>query len=144
MMRKGIIEIIKKENVKCFPVNIEDVKIEGFWKFIMGRNRKVSIPLLYKLFVKYKTIENFEIEAGVKRGKKTDRLATDSDLYKWIEAVSWDLQNEWNDKNVKLLDKLIELIKKAQKKDGYLNTAPYIKKNLKTYILIMNYIVEVI
>ncbi|MCM8810003.1 MAG: glycoside hydrolase family 127 protein, partial [Candidatus Omnitrophica bacterium] len=88
-------------------------------------------PLLYKLFVKNKTIENFEIEAKIKKGEKTERLATDSDLYKWIEAVSWDLQNDWNEKNIKLLEDLIRLIGKAQKKSGYLNTAPYIKKEFE-------------
>ncbi|MCM8809736.1 MAG: hypothetical protein NC934_06175, partial [Candidatus Omnitrophica bacterium] len=84
-MEKSIVEIAKKENVKVIPVNIEDVKINGFWGKILERNRKVSIPLLYKLFVKNKTIENFEIEAKIKKGEKTERLATDSDLYKWIE-----------------------------------------------------------
>jgi DUF1680 family protein len=87
--------------------------------------------LLYKLFVKNKTIGNFEITAGIKKGEKTYRLATDSDLYKWIEAVSWDLQNQWNKKNLKLLDKLINLIGKAQKKSGYLNTSPSIKKEFE-------------
>jgi DUF1680 family protein len=128
---KSIVNIVERKNVKCMACNIEDVKIEGFWKYVIERNRKVSIPLLYKLFVKNKTIGNFEIEAGIKKGEKTYRLATDSDLYKWIEAVSWDLQNQWNEKNVKLLDKLINLIGKAQKKSGYLNTAPSIKKEFE-------------
>ncbi|MCM8817939.1 MAG: glycoside hydrolase family 127 protein [Candidatus Omnitrophica bacterium] len=130
-MSKSIVEIVKKENVKVVPVNIEDVKINGFWGKILERNRKISIPLLYKLFIKNKTIENFEIEAKIKEGEKTGRLATDSDLYKWMEAVSWDLQNDWNEKNIKLLEDLIELIGKAQKKSGYLNTAPSIKKEFE-------------
>jgi len=130
-MGKSIIEVVKKKNVKCSPVDIEDVKVDGFWKYVMERNREISIPNLYKLFVQYKTVENFEIEAGLKKGEKTDRLATDSDLYKWIEGVSWDLQNKWDEKRVKHLDKLIEIIKKAQKKSGYLNTATYIKKEFE-------------
>jgi len=130
-MGKSIVDIVERKNVKCIPCNIEDVKTEGFWKYVIERNRKVSIPLLYKLFVKNKTIGNFEITAGIKKGEKTNRLATDSDLYKWIEAVSWDLQNQWNEKNLKLLDKLINLIGKAQKKSGYLNTAPSIKKEFE-------------
>ncbi len=130
-MGKGIVEILEKRNVKCLPVDVCNVKVEGFWKYVIERNRKVSIPLLYKLFIKNKTVENFEIEAGIKKGKKTQRLATDSDLYKWIEAVSWDLQNQWNEKNIKNLDNLIELIGKAQKKSGYLNTSPSIKKEFE-------------
>lgn len=126
-----MIEIVKKENIKAVPINIRDVKINGFLGKILERNRKVSIPLLYKLFVKNKTIENFEIEAGIKKGEKTTRLATDSDLYKWIEGVSWDLQNEWDEENIKLIEDLIGLIGKAQKKSGYLNTSPYIKKEFE-------------
>ncbi len=133
-MDKGVIIPVNKSNLKALPVNIENVKIKGFWEYILERNRKVSIPFLYKLFVKYKTIGNFEIEAGIKKGEKTNRLATDSDLYKWMEAVSWDLQNKWDEKNLKLLDKLITLIGKAQKKSGYLNTSPYIKKEFE-YLL---------
>jgi DUF1680 family protein len=128
---KSIVDIVERKNVKCIPCDIKDVKIEGFWKYVIERNRKVSIPLLYKLFVKNKTIGNFEITPGIKKGEKTYRLATDSDLYKWIEAVSWDLQNQWNEKNLKLLDKLINLIGKAQKKSGYLNTSPSIKKEFE-------------
>lgn len=127
-MEKSVIVPFKKENLKVFPVSIENVKIDGFWNFIIERNRNVSIPLLYKLFIKNKTIENFEIESGIKKGEKTGRLATDSDLYKWMEAVSWDLQNKWDEKKLKILDYLIDLIGKAQKKDGYLNTNPYLTK----------------
>ncbi|MCM8804965.1 MAG: glycoside hydrolase family 127 protein [Candidatus Omnitrophica bacterium] len=134
-MEKSLIVPIKKENLKSFPVNIENVKVNGFWKYFLERNREISIPLLYKYFLKYKTIENFEIEGGIKKGEKTNRIATDSDLYKWIEGVSWDLQNEWNEKNINLIENLIDLIKKAQKEDGYLNTSPYLSnrrfENLK-------------
>ena len=134
-MGKSVIDVVKKEDMKCLPVDIGEVKIEGFWKYIMERNRKISIPLLYQLFIHHKTIGNFEIEAGLTKGEKTNRLATDSDLYKWIEGVSWDLQNHWNEKNLKLLDKLINVIGKAQKKSGYLNTAPTIKKEFENLYL---------
>jgi len=128
-MEKGIIKPVNR--IDILPISLERVKLYGFFGRILERNRKISIPLLYKLFKKYKTIENFEIEGGIKKGEKTSRLATDSDLYKWMEGVSWDLQNKWNDKNLKILDSLINLIEKAQRKSGYLNTAPSIKKEFQ-------------
>lgn len=46
----------------------------------------------------------------------------DSDLYKWIEAVSYSLQNT-EDKNLEsLADKAIDLICKAQTESGYINS----------------------
>lgn len=130
---KSVIAPKNYSNLKTIPISIENVRVDGFWNFILKRNREISMPSLYKLFIKYNTIGNFEIEVGIKKGKKTKRLATDSDLYKWIEGVSWDLQNEWNENNIKLIEKLIFLIGKAQKKTGYINTSQFKKKfeNLK-------------
>ncbi len=46
----------------------------------------------------------------------------DSDLYKWLEAVGYILQNENNAELEALADGAIELICNAQETDGYLNT----------------------
>ncbi|HOL50005.1 MAG TPA: glycoside hydrolase family 127 protein [bacterium] len=98
------------------------MQISGFFSRYLENNRKVSMPLLYRLFEKYGTIDNFRIAAGLKEGEITRRLATDSDLYKWMEAISWDRQNYPDKKNQQLLDRLISLISKAQEKDGYIDT----------------------
>lgn len=46
----------------------------------------------------------------------------DSDLYKWIEAASYTLEN-FNDNELEAeIDKAIELICEAQEDDGYINT----------------------
>ena len=82
----------------------------------------MSIPSLHRQFQKYGTVDNFKIVAGIKKGEITRRLATDSDFYKWMEAISWDLQNEYDKKREKLLDKYISLISKVQEKSGYIDT----------------------
>ena len=46
----------------------------------------------------------------------------DSDLYKWIEAVSYSLQNTADDTLEELADKAIELICNAQTENGYINS----------------------
>jgi len=125
-MKEKIIE--PTENSKCnvFPVAIKNVKLSGFLGKRMEINRKVSIPSLYKNFEKYGTVNNFRIVSGEKSGEITKRLATDSDLYKWIEGVSFDLQNTYNKENEKLLEYLIKIIGKSQEKSGYLNTNAYL------------------
>ncbi len=117
-----IINPTGKSKCKVFPVEISNVKISGFLGKKLEINRKVSIPSLYRNFEKYGTVENFRIASGIKKGEITRHLATDSNLYKWMEGVSWDLQNYYNEKNDKLLDKLIKLIGKAQENSGYIDT----------------------
>ena len=56
-MGKSIVDIVETKNVKCIPCDIKDVKIDGFWKYVIERNRKVSIPLLYKLLLRIKQLE---------------------------------------------------------------------------------------
>ncbi len=117
-----IINPTGKSKCKVFPVEISNVKISDFLGKKLEINRKVSIPSLYRNFEKYGTVENFRIASEIKKGEITRHLATDSNLYKWMEGVSWDLQNYYNEKNDKLLDKLIKLIGKAQENSGYIDT----------------------
>ncbi len=135
-MDKSIVKICKDQKTEVLPVGISDIHLEGFFAPYIERNRRISIPYLYRLFEKYGTIDNFRIAAGVKKGEITRRLATDSDLYKWIEAVSWDLQNYPNPEMLKLLDGLIKLIAKSQEPEGYLDTY-YIGKYKRQRFLVL-------
>ncbi|HOK80842.1 MAG TPA: glycoside hydrolase family 127 protein [bacterium] len=112
----------KHTKLKSFPVPIKSVKITGFFSRYLENNRKISIPLLYRLFEKYGTIDNFRVAAGLKKGEITRRLATDSDLYKWMEAVSWDLHSDYNESRATLLENLIKLISRTQESSGYIDT----------------------
>ncbi|MCM8759525.1 MAG: glycoside hydrolase family 127 protein [Candidatus Omnitrophica bacterium] len=118
---EGII-MPRSKSVRIKPVSINEVKNEGFFYPYIKRNRTISIPLLYKLFEKYGTIENFRIAAGISNKEITRRLAPDSDLYKWMEAIAWDLQSFPDRNRTKQLDKFIDLIAKAQEKSGYIDT----------------------
>lgn len=121
-MDKAIISSSKNSKVRVFPQDIGNVKLYGFLGKKIKINREKSIPLLYKLFLKHGTVHNFLIASREKNGKIERRLATDSDLYKWIEAVSFDLQNNYDREKEKFLDNLISMIGKAQEKSGYINT----------------------
>jgi len=95
-MKKAIIHPTGDAKAIISPVNIEDIRIKGFLGDRLRINRDVSMPSLYENFLKYGTVDNFRIASGEKTGDITRRLATDSDLYKWMEAVSYDLQNEYS------------------------------------------------
>ena len=67
-------------------------------------------------------IENFRIAAGLKEGNHYGWVFQDSDVYKWLEAVAYSI-NEHMDEDLKsLADSVVDLIAAAQEEDGYLGT----------------------
>lgn len=67
-------------------------------------------------------IENFRIAAGISRGNYHGMVFQDSDVYKWLEAVAYQLTVKQDDALRKAAESAIELIGYAQEPDGYLNT----------------------
>ena len=67
-------------------------------------------------------MENFRIAAKRTKGEHYGWVFQDSDVYKWLEAVSYSLCYEWDDDLKKTADEVFDLIKDAQEEDGYLNT----------------------
>ena len=95
---------------------------DGFWKDRQKLNADVSIPNVYKRFK-----ETDRIDCLYPKWKRplsrSDRFY-DSDTAKWIEAVAYVLQMHRDDypELEKLCDKVIELFKKRQQLNGYLNS----------------------
>ncbi len=67
-------------------------------------------------------IENFRIAAGEAQGRHQGIVFTDTDAYKWLEAVAYCIENGSGAAFEKIADELIALIGRAQQPDGYLNT----------------------
>lgn len=67
-------------------------------------------------------IENFRIAAGLKEGHHYGWVFQDSDVYKWLEAVAYSLNECMDEELKKLADSVVDLIAAAQEKDGYLGT----------------------
>ncbi len=72
-------------------------------------------------------IENFRIAAQLLETGKTDKnfygmVFQDSDVGKWLEAAAYSLYKNPNKELEKRCDAVIDLIGRAQHKDGYLNT----------------------
>lgn len=78
-------------------------------------------------------IENFRLAAKViENGHLEDdfygMVFQDSDVAKWLEAAAYVLQLEKDESLEKRCDELIDLIGRAQHKDGYLNTYFTVKR----------------
>lgn len=73
-------------------------------------------------------IANFKIAAGDEKGDFYGMVFQDSDLAKWLEAVSYQLMSTPDPELEKTVDETIDLIGRAQQEDGYLNTYFTIKE----------------
>jgi len=119
---------MSKHTIKA--LQMEDVKItDGFWANRIQQVRDVVIPYQWEALndripqaVKSHAIENFRIAAGEKKGDFYGWVFQDSDVAKWLEAVSYSLMTQSDSKLERLADDVIELIATAQQPDGYLNT----------------------
>ncbi len=119
--------ITKSENsrVKAFD-SVEIGRVE-LHDSLLKRRRDInitrSLPHQYRECERTGRIDNFRIAAGLKRGKYCGRLASDSDVYKWLEGVAWTLASQ-EDPNLKAeAEEVIGLIGQSQEASGYLNTA---------------------
>jgi hypothetical protein len=78
-------------------------------------------------------IANFRIAAKRQEGDFYGMVFQDSDLAKWLEAVSYSLMTAPDAQLEKNADEVIELIGEAQQEDGYLNTYFTIKEPEKRW-----------
>lgn len=112
------------------PVGIKDVQLRD--SFLASRQRLVrEIVLPYQWEAlndrvpdvpESGAIRNFRIAAGEVEGPFTGRVFQDSDVAKWLEAVSYILAAYPDEELEKTADEVIDLIVRAQQPDGYLNT----------------------
>ncbi|WOO35301.1 glycoside hydrolase family 127 protein [Anaerocolumna sp. AGMB13020] len=102
---------------------------EGFFKEYTKLVQEVVIPYQWEALndripeaEKSHAINNFRIAAGEAEGEFEGLVFQDSDLAKWLEAVGYSLASKPDSQLEAWADEVIELIEKAQQKDGYLNT----------------------
>jgi len=124
MSRTFVIDTTKSKHVRLHPVSISSVKLtEGdFWASKVQLMEKVTLPLQYQIMEETGRMDNFRIAASKISGEFSGFFFNDTDIYKWIEAVSYLLAGNRNEKLERLVDEVIEEIKLAQDEDGYLDT----------------------
>ena len=97
----------------------------GYWARRQLVNRLVSEPSGFESLRRSGTLANFELAAGP-GGRHRGEYFTDSDAYKWLEAVGWELGRAPGDEHAQALrslaDQVIDVVRAAQEGDGYLGT----------------------
>lgn len=115
---------------KCVPLSGDSVTSKGFLSRWINQNKNSLLIAL-----KSEIFKGFEARvAGNQPNKKNERLAADSDFYKWIEGASYIFARD-HDKDIKnALDHAASLITSCQETDGYINTQVPPRKRFDTEI----------
>lgn len=125
-----ILDTAKSPKAMLRGVPVSAVKMgEGFWTPRFRVNEEVSLPTLLELFEEKGIIDNFRRISGRKDVPRRGPLYTDSDVYKWLEAVAFVLQSKQHPALRQAAEAVMDEIAAAQEPDGYINTF-YSKENL--------------
>lgn len=128
---KPVMDTSRSQKAVLHGVPVSAVKFgEGFWTQRRRVNVDASLPSLLELFEQKGIMDNFRRVAGTKDVARRGPLYTDSDVYKWLEAVAFVLQERQHAELRLSASKVIDEIAAAQEPSGYINTF-YTKENLK-------------
>ncbi len=94
----------------------------GFWSQWQEVNRRVSLQHGYQMLEKAGNFDNLRVAAGLIKTQYRGMVFLDSDVYKWLEAVAYELHVNPDPALQKQADGVIDLVAAAQQRDGYLNS----------------------
>lgn len=110
-------------HVRLKPVPLTSVKLtDEFWAPKRKVLREVTLPDQYNKCEDTGRIDNFRRAAGKIEQDFQGRFYNDSDVYKWLEAVSWMLAECSDPKLEHMANTVIHEIEAAQEESGYINT----------------------
>ena len=113
------------------PIGLRAVRVTaGLWAERRRTNRDTTIPHGAEQLESAGNLANFRMAAkaivGEYRGGAADSghpfPFLDSDVYKWLEAVGWELAGDQNPPGLSEAEEIIDLVGATQQDDGYLNT----------------------
>lgn len=113
--------MIRIKGLKELPLKNVEIK-DKFWNNRLYTNRKTTLNHQYMQLINTGRIDNFKKAARGVEGNYSGVYFNDSDVYKWLEAASYNLIINYNDKLKTKIEEVVQLIVAAQKEDGYLNT----------------------
>ena len=120
---QGIENLSKSPHAKLRQIPVHAVTIQsGFWARRREINVSKSIPSLHQLLEANGRMNNFRRLVGKSTAPQIGPVFSDSDPYKWAEAVGFVLQSGDRPDLRQQLETLIDEIVAVQEPSGYLNT----------------------
>ncbi|MGQ9747767.1 MAG: beta-L-arabinofuranosidase domain-containing protein [Candidatus Caldatribacteriaceae bacterium] len=119
-----------KERTRIVSPSLRKVSFKnGFLGQRVHQNTEVIIPYQWEALndrvpgaPQSHALENLRIAAGLTQGEFQGLVFQDSDIAKWLEAVSYSLEYSPNQQLERLAKEVIEIVTHAQWSDGYLNS----------------------
>jgi DUF1680 family protein len=120
---EGILFVDKSPYAKLHNIPVDAVTItEGFWGARRETNVEKSIPSMEKLLEANGRMNNFLRLVGKSDAAQHGPVYSDSDVYKWTEAVGFALQSGDRPELRALTEGIIKEVVAVQEPSGYLNT----------------------
>ena len=113
------------EQLALRPIGLDSVQIiGGVWSDWQRQNREVTTPHSFGWLESDGTIDNLRRldPAGTVVAERRGPWFTDSDLYKALEGLAWDLGREASSELSSLITEIAGIIGRAQLADGYVNS----------------------
>jgi DUF1680 family protein len=113
----------RSSNARWRTLPLGDISVSGgIWSQKQAVNRQVSLRHGYEQLERAGNFNNLRLAAGSGEGEYQRPVFMDSDVYKWLEALAYDLANVHDPEVERMANEAIDLIVAAQQADGYLNS----------------------
>jgi DUF1680 family protein len=130
VFRGGAVLPTAEATVRLRPLALGGSSITGgFWADRLRVNRERTIPHGFDQLERAGNFHDLRLAAGMPGRYEALGLMfgtpfpfLDSDVYKWLEAVGWELGRAPDPEMARMADAAIDLVAKAQRPDGYLNS----------------------
>ncbi len=120
---QGVLNLANSPYAKLHSVPVRAVTIEdGFWSKRRKTNVERSIPTMREELEQHGRMDNFRRLVGKSSAPQTGPYYSDSDIYKWTEAVGWALQSGDRPELHNVTQSMIREVVAVQEPNGYLNT----------------------
>lgn len=108
--------------LRPLPAGAIRLNTQKFWGKRQQINAQYTIPLGKDRLEEAGNLHNFRLAAKLTFGEYRGPVYQDSDVYKWLEAVAWELGRTSRPELSQLLRDVTSLVQRAQSPDGYLNS----------------------
>src|ERR1700730_9684872 len=120
---QGILNLANSPYAKLHSVPVHAVTIEdGFWSKRRETNVKSSIPTMRDQLLEHGRMDNFRRLVGKSSEPQKGPVYSDSDIYKWMEAVGFALQSsdmpEVHNQTAATIKEVVAIAEPS----GYINT----------------------
>ena len=119
----GVIDLSKSPFAKLKTIPTHAVAVpDGLWQKRRQTNVESSIPSMHDELIEHGRMDNFLRLEGKSDAPQRGPVYSDSDIYKWLEAVAFSLQTGSQPQLQATAETMIREVAAAQEPSGYLNT----------------------